>query len=154
VTIREWPTEFGPHAPGYQPRPSRCRVSTWPNQEPKPSPTPKLTKEEKAQAAPKKNSTVVKWKHRRVSTIRDLPPIPGRFNPTLMRKGGERYTHLTQIFDEYAQIELKEIRLLKAKALPKGSNCQRTAFLSSINKDYEVLVKDEEDPFEDSSEES
>jgi hypothetical protein len=38
-------------------------------------------------------------------------------------------------------------------ALPKGSDHQRTAFLSSINKDYEALVKDEEDPSEDSSKE-
>jgi hypothetical protein len=38
-------------------------------------------------------------------------------------------------------------------ALPEGSNHQRTAFLSSINKDYEALVKDEEDPSENSSEE-
>jgi hypothetical protein len=39
-------------------------------------------------------------------------------------------------------------------ALPEGSNRQRTTFLSSINKDYEgALVKDEEDPAEDSYEE-
>jgi hypothetical protein len=50
-------------------------------------------------------------------------------------------------------MELEEIRLLKARALPKGSDRQRTAFLSSINKDYEALVKDEEDLAEDSSEE-
>jgi hypothetical protein len=50
-------------------------------------------------------------------------------------------------------MEQEEIRLLKTGALPEGSNRQRTAFLSSINKDYEALVKDEEDPFEDSSEE-
>jgi hypothetical protein len=30
-----------------------------------------------------------------------------------------------------------------------GSNRQRNAFLSSINKDYEALVKDEEDPSEE-----
>jgi hypothetical protein len=47
---------------------------------------------------------------------------------------------------KYARMELEEIRLLRTGALPKGSNCQRTAFLSSINKDYEALVKDEEDP--------
>jgi hypothetical protein len=50
-------------------------------------------------------------------------------------------------------VELEEIRLLKIGALPEGSDRQRTAFLSSINKDYEALVKDEEDPSEDSSEE-
>jgi hypothetical protein len=43
-------------------------------------------------------------------------------------------------------MELEEIRLLKAEALPKGFDCQRTTFLSSIDKDYEALVKDEEDP--------
>jgi hypothetical protein len=36
-------------------------------------------------------------------------------------------------------------------ALPEGSDRQRTAFLSSIDKDYEALVKDEEDLSEDSS---
>jgi hypothetical protein len=50
-------------------------------------------------------------------------------------------------------MEFEEIQLLKAGTLPKGSNCQRTTFLSSINKDYEALVKDEEDPSEDLSEE-
>jgi hypothetical protein len=50
-------------------------------------------------------------------------------------------------------MELEEIRLLKARALLKGYDHQRTAFLSSINKDYEALVKDEEDPSEDLFEE-
>jgi hypothetical protein len=63
------------------------------------------------------------------------------------------HTQLTQILDEYAQLEQEEIRLLKMGALPEGSNRQRTAFLSSIDKDYKALVKDEEDPYEDSSEE-
>jgi hypothetical protein len=63
------------------------------------------------------------------------------------------HTHLTQILDEYALMELEEIRLLKAGALSEGSDHQRTAFLSSINMDYEALVKDEEDPSEGSSKE-
>jgi hypothetical protein len=42
---------------------------------------------------------------------------------------------------------------LKTGALLEGSDHQRTAFLSSINKDYEALVKDEEDQFEDLSKE-
>jgi hypothetical protein len=63
------------------------------------------------------------------------------------------HTHLNQISDEYARMELEEIRLLKTGALPEGSDRQRTTFLSSINKDYDALVKDEEDPSEDSSEE-
>jgi hypothetical protein len=51
-------------------------------------------------------------------------------------------------------MELEEIRLLKVGALSKGLDCQRIAFLSSFNKDYEALVKDEEDPSEEYSEES
>ena len=50
-------------------------------------------------------------------------------------------------------MELVEIWLLKAWALLDESDCQRTAFFSSINKDYEALVKDEEDPSKDWSEE-
>jgi hypothetical protein len=38
-------------------------------------------------------------------------------------------------------------------ALPEGSDRQRTAFLSNIDKDYEALVKDEEDPSENLFEE-
>jgi hypothetical protein len=63
------------------------------------------------------------------------------------------HTHMTQIFDEYALMELEEIRLLKAGALSEGSDHQRTTFLSSINMDYKPLVKDEEDPSGDSSKE-
>jgi hypothetical protein len=37
-------------------------------------------------------------------------------------------------------------------ALPKGSDHQKTAFLSNINRDNEALVKDKEDPYEDLSE--
>jgi hypothetical protein len=55
--------------------------------------------------------------------------------------------------DEYAQLEQEEIRLLKMGALPKRFDRQKTAFLSSIDRDYAALVKDEEDPSEDSSEE-
>ena len=54
------------------------------------------------------------------------------------------------ISDEYTWIELEEIRLLKAGVLLEGSDRQRMAFLSSINKDYEALVKDEEDPSKES----
>jgi hypothetical protein len=56
-----------------------------------------------------------------------------------------------KILDEYIWMELEEIQLLKAGALPEGSERQRVASLSSINKDYMALVKDEEDSFEDSS---
>jgi hypothetical protein len=50
-------------------------------------------------------------------------------------------------------MELEEIQLLKAEALPEGSDRQRIAFLASFNKDYEALVKDEGDPSKDSFEE-
>jgi hypothetical protein len=50
-------------------------------------------------------------------------------------------------------MELEEIRFLKMRVVPEGSDRQKTAFLSSINKDYEALVKDEEDPSEDLFEE-
>jgi hypothetical protein len=50
-------------------------------------------------------------------------------------------------------MELEEIRLLSTGALLEGSDRQKTTFLSNINKDYEALVKDEEDLSEDSSEE-
>jgi hypothetical protein len=63
------------------------------------------------------------------------------------------HTQLTQISNKYTRWEQEEIRLLKMGALPEGSDRQMTAFLSSINKDYEALVKDEEDPSEDLSEE-
>ena len=55
-----------------------------------------------------------------------FPPIPDfrSFSPYLSEeRRWVPYTHLTQIADEYAQMELKEIRLLKAGALPKGSEC-------------------------------
>jgi hypothetical protein len=93
-------------------------------------------------------------KRRSISTIRDFPPIPGRFNLYLSNEQKRAmHTQLTQISDEYAQLEQEEIRLLKMGVLPEGSDRQRIAFLSNIDKDYEALVKDEEDPSEDSSEE-
>jgi hypothetical protein len=48
-------------------------------------------------------------------------------------------------------MEQEEIQLLKEGALLDGSDQQRIAFLSSIDKDYEVLVKDKEDPSEESA---
>jgi hypothetical protein len=59
------------------------------------------------------------------------------------------HTQLTQISNEYPQMEQEEIRLLKTRALPEGSDHQRAVFLSSIDKDYEALVKDKEDPSEE-----
>jgi hypothetical protein len=87
-------------------------------------------------------------KYHSISAIRDFPPIPRRFNPYLSdEQKRAMHTQLTQISNEYARMEQEEIRLLKTGALPEGSDHQRTAFLSSINKDYEALVKD--DPFEE-----
>jgi hypothetical protein len=63
------------------------------------------------------------------------------------------HTQLTQILDEYARMEQEEIQLLKTGALPEVFDRQRIAFLSSINKDYEALVRDEEDLSVDSTEE-
>jgi hypothetical protein len=107
--------------------------------------------EEKEVRIATKGRTVVP-KHRSISVIRDFPPIPGRFNPYLNNEQKQAmHTQLTQISGKYAQLEQKEIRLLKMGALPEGFDRQRMAFLSSIDKDYEALVKDEEDPSEDSS---
>jgi hypothetical protein len=109
-------------------------------------------KGKETRAATKRKSTVPKY--RSILAIRDFPPILGRFKPHLSEERKRAmYTHLIQISNEYAQMELKEIQLLKEGALPEGSNHQRAAFLSNINKDYEALVKDEEDLFEDSLEE-
>jgi hypothetical protein len=92
--------------------------------------------------------------YRSISAIRDFPPIPGRFNLHLNAERKQAmHTHLTQISDECAGMELEEILLLKAGALLEGYAHQRIAFLSSINKDYKPLVKDVEDSSKDSSEE-
>ena len=151
-TVREWPTEFGPSAPGYQPRSGKSRVPTLANQQLRPSPIHELRKGEETSIATKKKRAVPK--RRSISTIRDFPPIPERFNPHLSDKRKRAmHTHLTQVSEEYARMELEEIRLLKAGALPEGSSRQWTVFLASINKDYVALVKEEENPSEDSSEE-
>jgi hypothetical protein len=64
------------------------------------------------------------------------------------------HTHHAHISNEYARIKLEEIRLLKARALLEGFDHQRINFLPNISNDYEAMVKDEEDLFEDLSEES
>jgi hypothetical protein len=149
-TAREWPAEFEPYAPGYQPRSGNHRDSTQDDKGPKP--LLKLSEEKETRIATMRRTAAPKC--RSILVIRDFPPIPGRFNPYLNNEQKRAmHTQLTQISDEYAQLEQEEIRLLKMGALPKGSDRQKTAFLSSIDKDYEALVKDEEDPSEDSSEE-
>jgi hypothetical protein len=149
-TVREWPAEFGPYTPGYQPRSGKHRDSTQVDKGPEPLLKPG---EEREMRIIIRRRTAVP-KRRSISAIRDFPPILGRFNPYLSNERKQAmHTQLTQISDEYAQWEQEEIRLLKMGALPEGSDRQRTTFLSSIDKDYEALVKDEEDPSEDSSEE-
>jgi hypothetical protein len=151
-TICEWSAEFGPYAPEYQPCSGEHRVSTQANLELKPLPIPKPVEGKEVRVATKRKLAIPKY--RSISTIRDFPPIPGRFNPYLSDKRKRAmHTHLTQISDEYARMELEEIRLLSTGALLEGSDRQKTTFLSNINKDYEALVKDEEDLSEDSSEE-
>jgi hypothetical protein len=111
-TIRECPVEFEPYAPRYQPRSSECRVSIQANQEPKSSPIPKLDKGKEAHVATKKRSAEPKC--RSISAIRDFPPILGRFNPYISNERKQAMlTQLTQILEEYTQMELEEIQLLK-----------------------------------------
>jgi hypothetical protein len=143
---------WGPYTPRYQPRSGKCRVSTKANQELKPLHVPKPVEEKEILVATK--SRIVVPKYVSISAIQDFPPIPERFNPYLNdEQKRAMHTQLTQISDEYTQMEQEEIQLLKTGALPEGFDCQRTAFLSSINKDYEALVKDEEDKSKDSYEE-
>jgi hypothetical protein len=149
-TVREWPAEFRPSTPGCQPRLGKHRNSTQADKRPEPLLKPS---EEREMRITTKRRTAIP-KHRSISAIRDFPPIPGKLNPYLTNEQKRAmHTQLTQISDEYAQWEQEEIRLLKMGALPERSDRQKTAFLSRIDKDYEALVKDEEDPSEDSSEE-
>jgi hypothetical protein len=69
VTIREWPIEFAPYAPGYKPRLGKHRVSTRPFQKPLFLPFPEPIQEEKAQVESKKNMEAVKWKCGSVSAV-------------------------------------------------------------------------------------
>jgi hypothetical protein len=79
-------------------------------------PVPKSVEGKEACVATKKRLAVPKY--RSISAIRDFPPIPERFNPNLSDKRKQTmHSHLTQILDEYARMELEEIRLLKARAL-------------------------------------
>jgi hypothetical protein len=149
-TVREWPAKFGPYAPGYQPCSGKHRNLTQADK--RPEPLLKLSEEKETHIATKKRTDVPK--RRSISAIQDFPPIPRRFNPYLSNEQKRAmHTQLTQISDEYTQWEQEEIQLLKMGALPEGSDHHKIAFLSSIDKDYEALVKDEEDPSKDSSEE-
>jgi hypothetical protein len=127
LTVHEWPAVFRPYALGYQPCSGKHRVSTRANQELKSSPIPKPVEGKEACIVTKKKPAVPKY--RRISAIRDFPPIHGRFNPHLSdEKKQAMHTHLTQILDEYARLELEEIRLLKTGALPEGFDCKGLRF--------------------------
>jgi hypothetical protein len=79
AAVREWPTEFGPYTPGYQPRSGKHRDSTQADKGPAPLFKPS---EEKGTHITTKRRTVVPKRHS-ISAIRDFPPIRGRFNPYL-----------------------------------------------------------------------
>jgi hypothetical protein len=98
-TVREWPAEFGPYAPGYQPRFGKRKVSTQANQELKPSPVPMTIEGNEACTMTKKKPAVPKY--RSISALRDFPPIPRKFNPYLNDERKRAiHTHLTQISNE------------------------------------------------------
>jgi hypothetical protein len=93
------------------------------NQEPKFLPVPKPDRGKEARTTTKKRSTIPKYCN--ILAIRDFPPIPERFNPYLSDERKQAmHTQITQILDEYAQMELEEIRLLKTRALPEGFDHQ------------------------------
>jgi hypothetical protein len=57
--------------------------------------------------------------------------------------------HMRRVADEDAAMAREEIRLLKSGTLRKGTHRHKAAFLLSIEKDLEAMIKDEEDPSED-----
>jgi hypothetical protein len=77
-TVCEWPAEFRPYAPGYQPHSGKRMVSTRANQELKSLPVPKPIEGKEGHTAAKKKPVIPKY--RRILAIRDFPPIPRRFN--------------------------------------------------------------------------
>ena len=58
--VQEWLAEFGPYAPGYQPRSDKSRVPTRANQELRPSPVPQLKEGEETRIVIKKKWVVPK----------------------------------------------------------------------------------------------
>jgi hypothetical protein len=59
-TVREWPAEFGPYTPGYQPRSGKHRNSTQADKRPKPLLKPS---EEKETCITTKRRTAVPKRH-------------------------------------------------------------------------------------------
>jgi hypothetical protein len=78
-TVREWLVEFGPYAPGYQPRSGKHRDSTQADKGPEPLLKP--SEETETHITTKRRTAVPK--RRSISAIRDFPPIPGWFNSYL-----------------------------------------------------------------------
>jgi hypothetical protein len=71
-TVREWPAEFGPYTPGYQPRSGKHRNSIQADKRPEPLPKPGEERETRITA---KRRTAVP-KHRSILAIQDFSPIP------------------------------------------------------------------------------
>lgn len=53
---------------------------------------------------------------------------------------------MTRVVDEYAKMEREVVQLLKVGALQTGTNRQKLDFLLCIERDYEAMAKDKEDP--------
>ena len=132
-TVRDWPAEFGPYAPEYQPQSDKSRIPTWANQELRPLLVPESKEGNETRIATKKKKVIPK--HRSISVIRDFPFVPGRFNPYLSdERKRAMHTHLTQVSEEYAQMELEKIRLLKVGALPEGFGVNGLHFSSVLTR--------------------
>jgi hypothetical protein len=71
-TAHEWPAEFEPYAPGYQPRSGKHRDSTRDDKGLKHLPKPSEGNE--VRIATKRRTAVPKRCN--ISAIRDFPPIP------------------------------------------------------------------------------
>ena len=107
-TVREWPAKFRPYAPRYQPHSDKSMVPTWVNHELRPSHVPELKEGKEACVATKKKKAIPK--RHSILAIRDFPFVPGRFNPHLSdERRRAMHTHLTQVSEEYARMELEEI---------------------------------------------
>jgi hypothetical protein len=79
LTVREWPAEFEPYTPGYQPRSGKHRDLTQADEGLEPFLKP--SEENETRITTKRR--IVVPKRRSISAIRDFPPIPRRFNPYL-----------------------------------------------------------------------
>jgi hypothetical protein len=113
------------------------------------SPVHKPVEGKETRVATKKRPVIPKYSS--ISMIRDFPPILRRFNPHFSDDRKQAmHTHLTQISDEYARMELEEILMLKARALPERIQSSKD-YVSLLHQ--QALVMDKEDPSKDSYEE-